>query len=328
MFRSSLCDYSDAYKLVKGTKTVANTAATGQPANNADKKVIFKICVPFINCTSRINNTQADDVHDIYVVMSMSDLIEHSENYSKTSVSLWHYCRDESSLDNNDAITDFNVANVVTNSFKIKEKITGQKGDNGTKNIEIKVPLKYLSDFWRTLEMPLINCEINLDLNWSAMCVIVATAVANQGATFSITDTELYVPAVTLSTQDNTKLLEQLKSRFKRTINWKKYQSKKSTERQNQYLDYLIDPSFQGLYRLFVLSFEDGAQRTRYKRYYLPTVEMKNYIVMINEQNFFDQPVRSNLMTYDSIQKIAAGQGDDYTTGCLLDIIILKKIMR
>ena len=90
------------------------------------------------------------------------------------------------------------------------------------------------------------------------------TAVANQGPTFSITDTKLYVPVVTLSTQDNTKLLEQLKSGFKRTINWNKYQSKKSTEGQNQYIDYLIDTSFQEVNRLFVLSFEDEAQQTNY----------------------------------------------------------------
>ena len=95
--------------------------------------------------------------------------------------------------------------------------------------------------------MPLINCEINLDL--------ILTNVAAQATTFSITDTKLFVPVVTLSTQDNAKVLEQLKSSFKRTINWKKYQSKVSTERQNQYLDYLIDPSFQEVNRLFVLSF-------------------------------------------------------------------------
>ena len=85
------------------------------------------------------------------------------------------------------------------------------------------VPLKYLSNFWRTLEIPLINCEINLILAWSANCVIVSTNVANQNATFAITDTKLYVPVVTLLTQDNVKLLQQLKSGFKRVINWNKY---------------------------------------------------------------------------------------------------------
>ena len=110
------------------------------------------------------------------------------------------------------------------------------------------VPLKYLSNFWRTLEISLINCEITIDLNWSGNCVIVATNIENQSATFSITDTKLCV-----STQDNAKLLEQLKSDVKRTINWNKYQMKVSTERINRYLDFLIDPTFQGVNRLFVL---------------------------------------------------------------------------
>ena len=135
------------------------------------------------------------------------------------------------------------------------------------------VPLEHLSNVWRTLEKSLINCEINLDINWSGNCLIVATKATVQVTSFSITDTKLYIPVVTLSTQDNAKLLEQLRSGFKRTIYWNKYQSKMSTERQKQYLDYLIDPSFQGVNRLFVSPFENQAQQLSYKRYYLPTAE-------------------------------------------------------
>ena len=194
--------------------------------------------------------------------------------------------------------------------FKINENVTGQTGDNGTKNVEIIVPLKYLRTFWRTLEMHLINCEINLDLNWSENCVIVATDVANRGAIFLITDTKIYVPVVTLSTQDNAKLLEQLRSGFKRTINCNKYQPEVPAKKTNQYLDFLIDPSFQRVSRLFVLSFEDEDQRTSYKQCYLLTREIKKYNVMIDGQNLFDQPVRDNLITYDNIQKIATCQGE------------------
>ena len=194
--------------------------------------------------------------------------------------------------------------------FKINENVTGQTGDNGTKNVEIIVPLKYLSTFWRTLEMHLINCEINLDLNWSENCVIVATDVANRGAIFLITDTKIYVPVVTLSTQDNAKLLEQLRSGFKRTINCNKYQPEVPAKKANQYLDFLIDPSFQRVSRLFVLSFEDEDQRTSYKQCYLLTREIKKYNVMIDGQNLLDQPVRDNLITYDNIQKIATCQGE------------------
>ena len=178
------------------------------------------------------------------------------------------------------------------------------------------VPLKYLSNFWRTLEMPLINCEVNLILTWSSTCVItVSTGVGP----FAITDTKLYVPVVTLSTQENTKFIQQLKSDFKRVINWNKYLSKPELLAQNPNLNHLVEPSFQGVNRLFVLAFEGDAQRTSHEAYYLPNVEIKNYNIMINGENSFDQPLKNNKVTYENIRKIATGKGDDYATGCLLD---------
>ena len=109
------------------------------------------------------------------------------------------------------------------------------------------VPLKCLSNFWRTLEAPLINFEINLILTWSANSVV-SNAAANHDITFAITDTKAYVPIVILSIKDNAKLLQQLKSGFKRTINWNKYHSKAETlNAPSPYLDFLIDPSFQGV---------------------------------------------------------------------------------
>ena len=133
--------------------------------------------------------------------------------------------------------------------------------------------------------MPLINWEITLYLNWHEN--IAANNVAAQATTFPMTDTKIYVPVVTLLTQDYVKLLEQLKSGFKKTINWNKYQPQVSPERQNQYLDFLVDPSFQGVNRFFVLLFENEAQRISNKRYYLSTVEIKNYSVMIDGQKTF-----------------------------------------
>ena len=130
--------------------------------------------------------------------------------------------------------------------------MAGQIGDDGTKNIEIMAPLKHLSDFWRTLEMPLINCKINLILTWSTNCVIVSTNVANQNATFEITDTKLYVSLVTLSTQRNSKLLQQLKSGFKRVIKWNNYLSKPELLRRNPNLNHLVEPSFQGVNGPFI----------------------------------------------------------------------------
>ena len=178
------------------------------------------------------------------------------------------------------------------------------------------VPLKYLSNFWRTLEMPLINCEVNPILMWSSTCVITES---NGAGPFAITDTKLYVPVVTLSTKENTKFLQQLKSGFKRVINWNKYLSKPELLAQYPNLNHLVEPGFQGVNRLFVLAFEDDAQRTAHNSYYLPTVEIKDYNIMINGENFFDQPIKNNKVTYENIRKIAIGQVNDYTTGCLLD---------
>ena len=151
------------------------------------------------------------------MVMPMYNLIEYSDNYVKTTGSLWQYCKDIPARNDNEII-EFTGDN-LTDSFNFKVKFTGQTGDNETKNVEIMVQLKHFSNFWRTLEMPLINCEVNLILTWSSTCVLVSTYNANQVATSAITDTKLYVPVVTLSTQENTKFLQQLKSGFKRVIN-------------------------------------------------------------------------------------------------------------
>ena len=214
----------------------------------------------------------------------------------------------------------YDLAN--SQSLKSKVKITGNTPNNGnTKDVEIIVPLKYLSNFWRTLEMPLINCKVNLLLTWSKDCVI--TNSTGEGK-FAITETKLHVPVVTLPTQDNAKLLQQLKSGFKRKINCNQYESSVKTFAQNRYLNHLIDPSFQGVNRLFVLSLENENDRISHSNFYLPKVEIKDY-VMIDDRNFFDQPINSMNKTYENIRRIATGQGDDYTTGCLLDYSYFKE---
>ena len=180
MLKSSLCDYSDAYILVKGTITITGAgadAAAGQ-ADERDKSLAFKNCAPFTNYISKINNAQVDNAKDINIVMPMYNLIEYSDNYAKTTGSLWQYFRDEP----NDNLAD-------SESFKSKIKITGKTPNvDNEKDVEIMVSLKYLSNFWRTLEMPLINCEVNLILTWSSTCVITNSTGAG---TFEITDTKL-----------------------------------------------------------------------------------------------------------------------------------------
>ena len=197
MLRSSLCDYSDAYILVKGTITITGTGvdAAARQADERNKGVLFKNCAPFTNCISKINNTQVDNTKDIDIVMPMYNLVEYTDNYSKTSGSLWQCFRYEP----NDVLAN-------SESFKFKVIITGKTPAAGNQeNVEIMVPLKHLSNLWRTLEMPLINCEVNFVLTWSSTCVITNSTGA---VTFAIIDTKLYVPVVTLSTQENAKFLQ------------------------------------------------------------------------------------------------------------------------
>ena len=182
--------------------------------------------------------------------MPMYNLIEYIDNYAKATERLWQCCKDMQARNNNNEIEEITGGN-TTYSLNFKAKITSKTGDDGTKNVEIMVPLKYSSHFWRALEMPLINCEVNLILTWSSTCVLVTTNIPNQNATFAITDTKLYVPVVTLSTQENTKFLQQLKSGFKRIINWNNYLSKPELLAQNPNLNHLVKPSFQGVNRLF-----------------------------------------------------------------------------
>ena len=154
MLRSSLCDYADAYILVKGTITItgAGDDAAARPEDERNKGVISKNWAPFIKCISKINDMEIDNAQDIDIVMPMYNLIEYSNNYSKTSSSLWQYYIYEP----NDNLAD-------SESFKSKVKITGSTPAAGnTKDVKIIVPLQYLSNFWRTLEMQLINYEVSL----------------------------------------------------------------------------------------------------------------------------------------------------------------------
>ena len=282
----------------------------------------FKNNAPFTNCISKINNVLIDNAEDLDIVMPMYNLLEYSKNYRKTTGSLWNYYRDEPNnppLNDDDPPTINYNADPITNSesFKYKSSITGktsnanqedgentEQGNTKTKkNLEIVVPLKHLSNFWRTLDMPLINCEVSLTLTWYENCVstdiTTQTARAAQGdnpareridaptnAIFKITDTKLYVPVVTLSTKDDNNFLEQLKSGFKRTIKWNKYRSKMTNQTKTNHLNYLIDPTFTKVNRLFVLSFENEEDRISFSKYYVPKVEIKDFNVLTDGKSF------------------------------------------
>ena len=233
MLRSDLCDFSDAYIVVKGNITVTN------PDNaKRNKAVAFKNNAPFINCISKINGVKIDNAEDLDVVMPMYNLLEYSKNYRKTTGSFWNYYKDELS----------DTLSPDSESFKYKASITGSTyndgageegydankvGKNGNEPV---IPLKHLSNFLGNLDIPLISCEVELILTWSKNCALAdittkdaegdnPAIVASAGLELKITDTELYAPVVTLSKENNTKLLEQLKTVFKSTIKWNKYRS-------------------------------------------------------------------------------------------------------
>ena len=209
MLKSNLCDFSDACIVVKGTITVRNRD------NNAyDKKLAFKNNALFVSCISKINNTPIDNAEDLDIVMPMCNLLEYCKNYSKTTGSFWNCYRDEPNSGVGGENNNINYSVKDSKSFDYKTSITGKlEGNNTEKEVEIVVPLKHLSNFWRTLDMLLINCQINLILTWSENCVLTSKATRNAdpdanpavaaidnrtNATFKIIDTKLYVPVVTL----------------------------------------------------------------------------------------------------------------------------------
>ena len=259
MLRSDLCNYSDAYVWVKGKITITN------PNNDAnfDRRLTLKNNAPFISCISKINGELVEHAEDLDIVMSMYNLPEYSKNDEKTSGSLFNYYRDKPKEHaigaGNNAI---NILIRNSKSFDYKIKIIGSldAGENEKEDVKIALPLKYLGNFWRSLDIPLINCEIILILSWYEKCVLVGKALKNApdpqpnppiaaiksptDAKFEITDCKLYVPVVILSVEDDNKLLEQLKSGFKRSIKWDKYISQMFNQNKNNNLDYLIDPTF------------------------------------------------------------------------------------
>ena len=226
VIKPNLCDYSDGYILVTGDIKVAVVAE--------NTNVEFKNCAPFTRCVTHINDEHVETAENLDIIMPMYNLIEYSDNYSDSSGSLYHFKRDE--FPRNDAGNPNNVALDNSASFKYKAsllgKTTGAGGnDRSLRNTKIVVPLKYLSNFFRSLELPLINFKIHLELNWNNNCVMYGADtyaggdnVNNREATFQITSTKLYVPIVTLSTKDNANLTKQLnEGGFKRSVYCNEY---------------------------------------------------------------------------------------------------------
>ena len=179
--------------------------------------------VPFSTCTTKINDLFVDEASHIYIAMPMYNLTEYSDNYSDTSGSLWQFKKDEVLAGNAELTID------NSQSFKCKAALLGQTANavnntnSSVKDVKIVVPLKYFSNFWRSLEMLLISCKVYLELNWIENCILSST---EESAKFAITDAKLHVPIVTLSTKDSANLTKQLSERFKRSVYWNRYEIK------------------------------------------------------------------------------------------------------
>ena len=254
-------------------------------------------------------------------------------------------------------LNNFANNNVVSsNSFQYKNKIIGNTSNvdstivpaaagarvanpnydannSGKENVELAIPLKYLGNFWRALNIPLISCEVSLELKWNKTCVITSqqigvnldggNTVAPTNATLATNDCKLYIPVVTLSKDDEIKLLTNLKSGFTKEIIWNKYRSQMTTEAINNNLNILTDPTFTNVNRLFVLAYQNADDRQSFSQFYLPRVMVKDFNVIIDKLAFFDLPIKTEEEAYEKIIDIS--RNNEYTTGNLLDYDYFKK---
>ena len=316
VLKPNLCDYPEAYVLVDGTIRASN-------AVNATR-LALKNCAPFTKCNLEINDEHVDMAENLDIVMPMYNLIEYSDNYQDTSATLYQYKQDEPP--EADAVADLTANNSDSLKYKIKllgnvTEVAGNGAGVRRLNVKVVVPLKYLSNFFRSLEMPLINCKIKLNLTWKKECVFSTGA----GKTvFIINDRKLYVLVVTLSKEDNKDFIEQQNKGFQRSIYWKEYKTKEINEDAdaNVFKYINLDPSFQGVNRLFVMTYNRvHGQPTRngQRKYYLPRISVNKYNVVIDGRNFYDNPIESDIEKYKELKEVMIGKGEDYTTGSLLD---------
>ena len=249
VLKPNLCDYVEAYIFVNGT--------IGTAAADGNTRLALKNCTPFTKCNLEINDEHVDTAENLDIVMPKYNLREYSDNYQDSSATLYQNKRDEPPED--DAIADLTTN--ASSSFKYKVSLLGNPvvSYNVAKiNVKFVVPLKYLSNFFRSLEMPLINCKIKLNLTWKKECVL-SNDAGND--VFIINDTKMYVPVFTLSKEDNKDFIEQQNKGFQRSIYWNEYKTKEKNEtvKDNNpatiVRDVTLDPSFQDVNRLFAMAY-------------------------------------------------------------------------
>ena len=254
----------------------------------------------------------------------MYDLTEYSDNYSDTSGSLWQFKRDE--IVGNVNLT-VGANHIPNNSSLYKYKSSLIINRNGVK---IAAPLKYLSNSWRSSEMLLINYRVERSLLWNENYILTSLA---GNSTFTITDAKIYIPVVTLSIEHNAKLAKLLSEGFKRSVYWKKYKViRNKIYNANEYIRELLDASYQGVKRLFVLAYgnagDDLVTADSHRKYFLPRIKIESYNIKIDGKFFYNQPINDSIKQFDAIRKVSTGQGDDYTTGWLLDFAYFEKKYR
>ena len=248
-----------------------------------------------------------DTAENLAIVMPMYNLIEYSDNYQDSSATLYQYKRDEPP---EDAVADVTANNSDSLKYEIKllgnaTEVAGNAADVRRLNVKVVVPLKYLFNFFRSLEMPLINCKIKLNLTWKKECVL---STGDGEAVFIINDTKLYVPVVSLSKEDNKDFIEQQNKGFQRSIYWNEYKTKEINEDSdvNVFKYINLDPSSQGVNRLFVMAYNrENGQPTRngQRKYYLPRIDLEKYNVIIDGRNFYDNPIESDIEKYRELKK-------------------------
>ena len=282
--RPFLRDYSDDYVLVTGNIKVQN--------GNDATRVAIKNCHPFTRASFKLNNEQVNTADNLDLTMNLYNMLEYSDNYADTAGPLHQYKRPEPRDNNN------NIVNLGTALFSFKyqsglvqKQLTTPNSENVPantdpnfanahriwKNIKIVVPLKYISTFFRNLELPLINTKLYIELNWTKYSVF---CNQNQNSIFQITKCELYIPIVTLNTENNNKLSELLSKGFERAVAWNEYKSKIERvtipQNDNMFRRTTLDVSFQGVSKLFAAVYEtDDIERNANteesrRRYYLP----------------------------------------------------------
>ena len=318
VLKPNLCDYAEAYILINSTIRAA--------AADANTMLALKNCAPFTKYNLEINDKHVDTAENLDITMPMYNLTEYSDNYQDSSATLYQYKRDEPPED--DAVADLTADN--SSSLKYKISLLGNPvvANNIARiNVKVVVPLKYLSNFFRSLEMPLINSKIKLNLTWKKEYVL-PTDDGNAG--FIINDTKLYVPVVTLSKEDNEDFIEQQKKVFQRSIYWNEYKTIEINEDAdaNVFKYINLDPFFQGVNRLSVMAYNRAnGQPTRngQRKYYLPRIDLEKYNVIIDGRNFYDNPIESDIEKYRELKKVMIGKGEDFTTGSLFDFNYFDK---